>query len=352
MDDSRQFRIRYWGVTGTLARSLSPGEVTDKLALAIQHLLDDESLAEIVHGQPDLATIRRHLESRVPLHLRSTYGGNSTCVEVETPGELIILDCGSGFRDLGRELNRRWSAPDFRGRRAAHILLTHSHIDHIVAIPFVDPLYDSTNHFTLWAPQGVLDNLEAVFGERAQLSRTYVPTNYAEMSGIKEFRAIAIGAEFYIGQTTMKTYALNHPGGCVAYRLERGGRKFVFATDHEHLETPDQGLAEFARDADLLYADAQYLAAEYDGKIGIGDAAPRVLHGWGHSTVEAAVATAVAACVRMLHLGHHEPARGDAELNRIEHLAERLLADSLRDASCASDACQLQLAREDFAVDI
>ncbi len=352
MDPGPQLRIRYWGVTGTLARSLSPSDVTDKVAAAIQHLLDEETLGELVARRPDLPTIRRHLESHLPLYLRSTYGGNSTCVEVQTPDELLILDCGSGFRDLGRELVRRWNAPGFNGRRSGHILLTHSHVDHIAAIPFVEPLYNPANHFTLCAPQAVLDSLEAVFGEKSRLTRIYVPTNYVEMSGIREFRPIVPGEEFTIGQTRVMAYRLNHPGGCVAYRLTRGGRTMVFATDHEHTEVPDLALADFARDADLLYIDAHYLQAEYDGTIGIGKSPPASHHGWGHSTIEAAVVTAAAAGVRLLHLGHHEPARDDAELHGIEQLAERLLAEALGKAGRPTDSCRVQMAREELDVEI
>jgi phosphoribosyl 1,2-cyclic phosphodiesterase len=352
MNDGPQLRIRYWGVTGTLARSLSPTDVANKLAAAIKHLIDDEALDELVASRPDLPTIRRHLETQLPLYLRSTYGGNSTCVEVQTPEELLILDCGSGFRDLGRELVQRWNAPEYRGGRAGHILLTHAHVDHISAIPFVEPLYDPANHFTLWAPQKVLDSLEAVFGEASRLTRIYVPTNYAEMSGIRDFRPIVAGEEFTIGQTRVTAYSLNHPGGCVAYRIERGGRTMVFATDHEHVEVPDLGLAEFARDADLLYLDAHYLQVEYDGAIGICHGRPASHHGWGHSTIEAAAATAVAAGARLLHLGHHEPARDDAELQRIEHVAEGLLAEALRKSDRPADSCRVQMAREELIVEI
>jgi phosphoribosyl 1,2-cyclic phosphodiesterase len=352
MNDGPQLRIRYWGTTGTLARSLSPSEVTDKLAAAIQHLLDEGALSEMVSGRPDLPTIRRHLETHLPLYIRSTYGGNSTCVEVQTPDELLILDCGSGFRDLGRELVQRWNAPGFSGSRSGHILLTHAHVDHIAAIPFVEPLYNPANHFTLCAPQAVLDSLEAVFGEKSRLTRIYVPTNYVEMSGIREFRAIVPGEEFTIGQTRVMAYRLNHPGGCVAYRLTRGGRTMVFATDHEHTEVPDPALAEFARDADLLYIDAHYLQAEYDGSIGIGKGLPASHHGWGHSTIEAAVTTAAAAGARLLHLGHHEPARDDAELHWIEQLADRLLTEALRAAGRPADSCRTQLAREELVVEV
>ncbi len=215
-----------------------------------------------------------------------------------------------------------------------------------MAIPFVESFYDPRNHFTIWAPQAVLDSLDMVFSEPSPSSRVYVPTGYAEMSGIKEFRAIEPGIDFEIGQTRLRSFALNHPGGSVAYRLDRSGRRAVIATDHEHQEIPDRRLADFARDADLLYADAQYLTDEYLGQRGIGGGAAQSHAGWGHSTVDAAVATAVEANVRLLHLGHHEPRRTDLELHEIESLAERLLREQLISAGRPPDSCRVQLAHE------
>src|SRR3954451_13377514 len=118
------------------------------------------------------------------------------------------------------------------------------------------------------------------------------------MVAIKAFRPIEIGQEFTIGHTRLTTFALHHPGGSVAYRLDRGGRAVVIATDHEHLEAPDGKLAEFARGADLYYADAQYLPEEYVGTAGIEGAKPISHRGWGHSTVDDVVATAAAADVK------------------------------------------------------
>ncbi len=115
MDEGSQFRIRYWGVTGTLARTMLPGDIAEKFAAAIQHLLATHVLEEMVRTQADLPAIRRHLTTSLPLHLRSSYLGNSTCIEIETADELIVIDCGTGFRDLGYELQRRWNEPGFTG---------------------------------------------------------------------------------------------------------------------------------------------------------------------------------------------------------------------------------------------
>ncbi len=101
------FTITYWGVTGTLTAPLRPPEVTDKLVGAIKHLVEQGRLADLCPGPELEATIRRRVQEELPFHLGSSYGGNTTCVEVQTPDALLILDCGSGFRELGLALQAR-----------------------------------------------------------------------------------------------------------------------------------------------------------------------------------------------------------------------------------------------------
>jgi len=347
-----QFRIRYWGVTGTLARTLPPGELMDKIAAAVAHLFKSRATDELSGLTGDTAALRKRLEAILPQRLRSSPRGNSTCVEIETPDELIVLDCGSGIRDLGYLLEQRWNAPGYNGPRKAHVILTHPHIDHIIGIPFVEVFYDPKNDFSFWAPQSVLDGLDAVFKEGSQMSRIYVPTAYREMVGVKTLHPIAPGSSFSIGQTRLGTFALNHPGGSLGYRLDRAGRSVVFATDHEHIEAPDLALADFARGADLLYADAQYLPEEYRGEAGISGG-PSVAHrGWGHSTVDDVVATAIAAEVKRLHLGHHEPRRSDDDFELLEKRARELMAAGLAKAGRNADSCHVELAQEDMVVEI
>ncbi len=152
------FTITYWGVTGTLTAPLRPPEVTDKLVGAIKHLVEQGRWADLRPG-PDLEAIIRHrVEDEVPFKLRSSYGGNTTCVEVQTPDALLILDCGSGFRELGLALEARWRADlppaDGRVARTAHVLVTHPHIDHIYGTPYFAPYYDPANRFTIWGVAG------------------------------------------------------------------------------------------------------------------------------------------------------------------------------------------------------
>jgi phosphoribosyl 1,2-cyclic phosphodiesterase len=333
------FTITYWGAMGTLPTPLRPAEVTSKLVAAIEQLVAQGRLADLSPGADLASAIRQRVEQDLPFHLRSTYGGNTTCVEVQTPDALLILDCGTGLRELGIALAQRWDAPEYRGARVAHVLVTHPHLDHSCATPFVDPFYDPRNHFSVWASQRVLASFSAVLCAGAAMSEVYFPPTYDMLKGLQAFHEIKAGEDFAIGSTRIRTYALNHPGGCLAFRLENAGRVFVFATDHEHPAVPDADLAAFAHGADLLYTDGQYLAAEYDGACAVPSDQRRPRRGWGHSSVEACVATAVLAQVRALHVGHREPKRSDELTAAMERYLQQLLRAQLQGRGSAADAC-------------
>jgi phosphoribosyl 1,2-cyclic phosphodiesterase len=346
-----EFTVTYWGATGSLTAPLRPATVSDKMMRAVKHLLSCGALKEL-GDSPSEEQVRQCLDRHLPFHLRCSYGGNTSCAEIQTADSLLVLDSGSGFRELGIELNRRWNAADFKGPRKADVLFTHAHMDHTYATPFVDPYYDPRNHFNLWGTPRVLDSLRAVLDPASPLRGIYFPPAFDMMAAIRGLHEVVEGGTFAIGDTRIRTYVLNHPGGCLAYRFERGNRSLVFASDHEPLETPDLKLAEFARDADLFYVDAQYLDGEYRGEIGICADRPLARRGWGHGTVEGCIATAAAAGARRLHLGHHEPKRSDEELERIEGFARELMEQVLRKEGRPSNACEVRLAYEGLTVSV
>lgn len=331
MSEPPVFKITYWGITGTFSDALRPQEVTDKLCAALRLLVETGRLQELRPG-PDLdAGIRELVEAELPFHLRSTYGGNTTCIEVQTPDALIILDCGSGFRELGHALATRWDAEGPTARRTAHVLLSHGHMDHTFATPYFDPYYDPANAFTLCGAQATLDSLTAVLNPESLLSRVFFPPTFEQMAGLRGLQPLQAGIEFQIGSTRVTTHALNHPGGSLAFRLENAGRSFVFATDHEQSAVPDPGLVAFAADADLFYTEGQYTQEEYDGKIGVPPGPPMLRHRWGHTPLTACVATAVAARARRLHIGHRDPNRSDLAVTQFgEHLQQLVAAELQR----------------------
>src|SRR5262245_33137755 len=238
------------------------------------------------------------------------YGGNTSCFEITSPsGALIIIDCGTGMRELGQHLCAAQPAPH-RG----HILISHTHWDHIQGIPFFEPFFTPGNTWDLYAPKGVRQSLRQAL--EGQMQYLYFPVRLDELGAEIRFHELVEGT-FQIADVTIRTRYLNHPALTFAYRLEAEGAAIVYASDHEphsrHLgdgtgEIVGEDLrhCEFLAGADLVIHDAQYIAEEYPQKIG-----------WGHSTVEYAVAVCRAAGVKRVALTHHDPSRDDDAIDRI-----------------------------------
>jgi len=312
MDPAPTFRVTYWGVTGSYPRPLSAAELKDSVA----HVAAAE----------------------FPL----TYGGDTTCLQVSAGELLLVVDAGSGLRLLSQRLMRDSGGRAVRGT----MLLTHAHFDHLSALPFFEPFYDAGSEFILRAAPRVLNALERLGHPASDLAGVFLPLTLEQMPGLNRCEAIEAGESFECGDVRVSTMALNHPGGSLAYRFERGGKSIVVATDHEQPETPDTTLAEFALGAELLYMDAQYLRREYEGQAGIGDEAPQCRIGWGHTPLEDCLSTARAAGVKRLHLGHHEPRRTDAMLRDLDGYASQL-------ARAASlEPCEVRLAYQGLVVEI
>lgn len=253
------------------------------------------------------------------------YGGNTSCIEVRSAdGTLVVLDCGTGAHGLGRELVSSDTPPQH-----GHILITHTHWDHIQGFPFFEPLRIASSEWDVYGPHGAGRSVrEALAG---QMQYTYFPVTLDDLGAAVRYHDLVEGV-FEIGDIRVITQYLNHPALTLGYRLEADGVTVVYATDHEphsrrlamaeqieHDSVPgeDARHAEFLAGADLVIHDAQYTAEEYPSKAG-----------WGHSTVEYVVDTAIAADVRQLALFHHDPLRDDDAIDRLLALAENRLTDA------------------------
>jgi len=234
------------------------------------------------------------------------FGGNTSCLAIALDDrEHLILDCGTGARLLGNALSGKGRA----GGGRFHIFFTHYHFDHVEGLPLFQPLYDASSTITMYGAdsggQSVREILESL------VRPPYFPVTLANVPSRPDYVRLD-GAPRSVRDITVSCLPLNHPDGSLSFRLERGARRIVYATDHEHgnVET-DRGLIEFARNADYLIFDATYMQAEYE----------ELRRGWGHSTWYAAVQTALAAQVKHLVLFHHHPEHADAELTRVLDIA-------------------------------
>lgn len=229
------------------------------------------------------------------------YGGNTTCLSVSLgPDEHVILDCGSGLRHFGKSLG----PPRPGTRRRFHVLMSHYHFDHVEGLPYFSPLFDPGSTFTIHGIETEGRTVQDTF--EALIRPPYFPVTL--QGSPAEVRYARAEGELNFGDLRAECVPLNHPDGSLAWRLTRGTKRVVFATDHEHgRDEIDEGLERFSRDADLLIYDATYIPSEYES----------LRRGWGHSTWYAAVALARAARVKTLALFHHHPDHSDDELERL-----------------------------------
>jgi len=244
------------------------------------------------------------------------YGGNTASVELQAGNRTIILDAGTGIIPLGRELART--------KRAGEILLllSHMHHDHTQGFPFFVPAYMPNAKLHIYGPDGTHESMKNVL-ERNQSSETF-PLGLRDMASAKDIQAVRESqvivwdeAGVRVAESASglddeaivirihKSYA--HPGGVFVYRITWRGKSVVYATDTEGYVGTDKRLVKFAKDADVLIHDAQYLDEHYWGQL---EGFPST-QGFGHSTVTMASEVARASEAGQLILFHHEPAYSD-----------------------------------------
>ena len=238
------------------------------------------------------------------------YGGNTSCVEVRADNTLIVLDCGTGAHELGQQLVAANPGP-MRG----HLLITHTHWDHIQGFPFFAPLFLAGSEWDVYAPRQMGRTLAEILG--GQMHRTYFPVPIGELAATIRYHELTEGA-FDLDAVRVTTRYLNHPAPALGYRLEAGGVTVVYATDHEphsrhhpdaageaeRVHREDARHIEFLAGADLVIHDAMYTLEEYPERLS-----------WGHTPAEWAVDFAVAARARRLALFHHDPSRTDRAID-------------------------------------
>lgn len=302
-DGSGLTTVRFWGVRGSVPSPLSPTDVETKVLHASAIMLDAR------HDGP----------REIPFEIRSTYGGNTTCVEVRCDGALFILDLGTGVRSLGDALLRASG----RGGLDAVVLQSHLHFDHLQGFPFFAPIYRTSpsRNVRLTVCGGVDEGLTPLQALSTLMRPPFFP---------KSLRALTAGHHleledahvhdgwrrtFYGTHKPVEVLArsLHHPQETFGYRLTCNGRRVAFTTDHEPYagSAIPAGLRELVDGADLWITDCQYSLHTYEGGRGI----PR--HGWGHSFPEYIAAVAREAGPKRICTMHHDYDADDREIASI-----------------------------------
>ncbi len=228
------------------------------------------------------------------------YGGNTSCVEIMCGGKRLIFDGGTGLRKLGKDIA-------MEGPQEIDLFLTHTHLDHIIGLPFFIPFHIPGFTPRVWAGHLLPDrSLHQTLSDMMQAPLFPVPPEV--------FRANVSFNDFECGESlepapgvVLKTAPLNHPNGAVGYRVEFDGKSVCYITDTEHYpDGIDETLIDLVRGADVMIYDATYTDDEYQRFVG-----------FGHSTWQEAHRVADAAAVDKVILFHHDPAHDDDIMDQI-----------------------------------
>lgn len=268
----------------------------------------------------------------IPVPGQSTlrYGGNTTCAEFRSNGELIVLDAGSGIRELGVALEKEFGSDPIK----MHLLLTHLHWDHIQGFPFFLPAYNDKNEIQIFGYDSANAGLHEIL--KGQMAAPFFPVALYDLPSKIDIQKLE-KMELNIGKVRVRSRFMNHPGVCVGYRMDTSDGSIAFLPDSEpydafklhssrsDLLSPEQiqkranteraALVEFLMKCDVLVLDAQYTDEEYHSHIG-----------WGHGSLSGCVALAHDAQVKKLVLFHHDPNHDDAMLDSMLKQAQALAA--------------------------
>ncbi|MBT3381508.1 MAG: MBL fold metallo-hydrolase [Lentisphaerae bacterium] len=317
--------VRIWGARGSLPSPLTGRDVHAKVREAL-----------LAAGGRDLGSpeaVDRFLTQELPMSVRGTYGGNTSCVEVRQGNESIVCDAGSGLRLLGIELMEALAgAPE----PCVDILLSHLHWDHIQGFPFFLPAYLPQCRIRF---HGCHEALEKTL-ERQQCPDSF-PVTLAQLPADVSFHRLDPGKDHEIGGFTVRAWEQLHPGKSYGYRITRDGKSVVYSTDSEHKsdggDSSHRFVSYFQR-ADLVIFDAQYILLD----------AVNTKEDWGHSSNMIGVELALQAQAKRLCLFHHDPTADDATLDQLTEDTRRyvqICADQpdVMEVSVAYEGQELEL---------
>ena len=317
-------RVRFWGTRGSIPTATTATALRRKLVAALTQAIG--------RGLDTPDRVEAFVDNELDFTIRHTYGGNSSCVQLDSGGdEYVLCDLGSGVRAFGNHVlaSRRGSPGMF------HVFMSHTHWDHIMGFPFFMPAYIPGNKITIYGCHAWLE--EAI---RRQHGAPSFPVEWERLGAEIRFVHLKPGRPYDLAGFRVTAKKQHHTGDSYGYRFERQGRTVVYSTDSEHkLDDPAiaQAFVEFFRDADLVIFDAQYSLAE----------AISIKEDWGHSSNVVGVELCQLARARHLCMFHHEPTYDDetiaavlAETRRFEEITR---GDHVVQVSSAWDGLELDL---------
>lgn len=290
-------QVKFWGVRGSLP-------VANSNQQKLEHI---KQVLSLFKGSPHFQSgnIDKFLNE---IDARKTigYGEATSCVEVRNPDnklENLVIDGGSALKIYNDFLSQ-----NRRDQTKHHIVMTHFHYDHIMGLPFFAPHFIAGHEIHYYSVQ---PECEAVV--RGLFAKPIFPVAYENLSAKIFFHQIHPYQTQVINGFSITPYKMDHPDPCFGFRIEKNGKVYSHAVDHESVRiTPDElgKDVEIFKNADLLFFDAQYTEAEMSERAG-----------WGHGTFTRAFEVCSLYKVKRVVLAHHDPSYGTLQMQRLESKA-------------------------------
>ena len=288
-------RVKLWGVRGSLATPMTSAQLRDKA----RALLAEAKPADLASPQAIEAYLDRTPHSW-------TYGGNTSCVEVELDNQTCILDAGTGLRSLGLNLKN-----DGRDQKhALHFFFTHFHWDHICGFPYFGPIYIPGRKIDVWSGRSDAQRLLTT-----QMDDAHFPVKWNMLKSVITCHQLPEDQPTTVGEATVRIMPLIHPDKAYGYRIDHKGRSVCYLTDTEVSKNPNkvaEHYAQFVAGADVVIVDAMYGFLDYHDHIN-----------FGHSTIFNFIDFFRDADIGELVIFHHDPMASDPQVTRLFTDAKR-----------------------------
>lgn len=256
-------------------------------------------------------------------------GGDTTCMEIRTKNDnIIIIDTGSGIRRLGNSLVKE-------GKKDLNIIFTHAHWDHILGFPFFKPLYIKGTQINMLGSPVAQESIKQIISKTMQAPN--FPVRFEDMKA--EISYIGTCPDWFkINGLSIASIHLSHPNQGLGYKFTEDSKSFVFITDNELTHTHPGGLKfedyiEFARGADLLIHDSEYLPEEY----------AKFTKTWGHSVYLDSLTLALKAGAKRFGLFHHNQERTDEQIDMMVLDCKRIIKEKGSDMECFAVAKDMEI---------
>jgi phosphoribosyl 1,2-cyclic phosphodiesterase len=319
-------KIRFWGTRGSLPVGPGGRSVRAKIRQALKNAVgrrieSDEQIEAFIDGSLDFS-------------VRHGYGGDTSCLQIESGSEPTLLDMGSGLRRFGQQVMETEAS---ERPQVFHFFMSHFHWDHIMGFPFFAPAYIPGNTIRIYGGHEVDVMQEAL---RRQHSAPCFPVQWDQLGADIGFTRLDADRWHRINGFRVKLTAQPHPGESYGFRFEKGGKTLVYSTDSEHKQLDDTGteaVVDFFREADLVVFDAMYSLADMT----------TVKEDWGHSSNIVGADLCLLANVKHYCLFHHEPAYDDEMLQTI-------LEETRRYAEIVGEGASLEIsaAYDDMVIEL